>query len=123
MNVRENVQFALMCIQELDHRAETPLLPLEISRLQGVPLEDCLAILKRLHVAGVVRSSPEGRFALVRPAGELTALEVLQALWTPLEEKPIFRMMVGGSRGVRVRKTLEAVRKLQDREGCSDVNE
>jgi len=113
MENRQDVQFALLCLEELDQPYTRALSPLDLSRRLGVHLAACESILGRLSRAGLIEHRPEGTVRLCRPVEEVTALEVLQAVWAPQEKQTTFRMLVGKDRGRAVRKTLEFVRSDQ----------
>ena len=103
-----SVQYALMCLQELNQRHSEALSPQDISARQGIPLPECEEILHRLEEAGFVDSPEKRHFALLRPLEELKALEVLQALWAPRKSATAFKMLFQSGRPA-LRKTLEAV--------------
>jgi DNA-binding IscR family transcriptional regulator len=75
------VPMAMACLQELDSDPNGALTPEEISRRQGVPLEECLYILRQFEEAGILRRQAGDRLELARAPEELTALDILQALW------------------------------------------
>ncbi len=77
MNQSLMVHYAVACLEGLD----VPRAPRDLSRSQKMPLEDCLQILRQFEAAGLVRENAEGSFERTRSIEELTALEVLQALW------------------------------------------
>ena len=84
------VHYAVACLEGL----ETPLAPRDLSRSQDVPLEECLQILRQFEAAGLVRENALGTFERTRSIEQVTALEVLQALWSSPSGKTI-RMLYG----------------------------
>jgi DNA-binding IscR family transcriptional regulator len=108
MNNRMTVQYALLCLQELDQHHSEALAPHVISARQGIPLPECEGILHRLEEAGLIDSPENEHFALTRPIEELKALEILQALCVPQKKAPAFRILYQSERPA-LRKTLEAV--------------
>lgn len=77
MNHSQLASYAVACLEGLDH----PQAPRELSRSQHVPFEDCLAILERLEAAGLVRENAQGLIEVCVALEQITALEVLQAVW------------------------------------------
>ena len=77
MNQSRMVHYAVACLEGLD----IPLAPRDLSRSQKVPFEDCLHILEQFEAAGLVRKNAKGLVERNCSIEELTALEVLQALW------------------------------------------
>jgi DNA-binding IscR family transcriptional regulator len=108
MNSTITVQYALLCIQELNQGNAKPLTPRDISARQGIPLPECEGILQRLEAAGVIDCPETGSFALTRPIEDLKVLEILQALWEPQKKAPAFKVLFQSERPA-LRKTLEAV--------------
>ncbi len=102
------VQFAAMCLHALDANPGKALSPKEISRYEGVPIRDCQKIIRQLNRAGIVKFVDRTSVQLLRPVEEITALELLEALWAREVTLPEFLMLVGG-RGMRLEKTLEAI--------------
>jgi len=92
MNESRMVHYAVACLEGLD----IPLAPRDLSRAQKVPLEDCLHILRQFESAGLVRENAQGAFERNCSIERLSALEVLQALWSAPREKAI-RMLYGTS--------------------------
>ena len=92
MNNSSMVQFAVACLEGL----ASPASPRDLSRSQQVPLEECLFILRQFESAGIVRENAQGLIERTRSIEELTALEVLQALWSSTQEAAI-RMLYGNS--------------------------
>jgi DNA-binding IscR family transcriptional regulator len=101
MNHLQDVQYALMCLDELGHHAHRPIAASEVGRRQGVPWPDCLSILRRLGQAGIVAWADRDQVILNRSSEDVTALELLQALWTPEQPRREFRMTWGGRRTAR----------------------
>jgi DNA-binding IscR family transcriptional regulator len=112
MNSPIAVQYALMCLQELDQRNSEALSPQDISARQGIPLPECEGILHRLEEAGLVDCPEKTHFALTRPIEELKVLEILQALWAPQNKVTAFKILFQ-SQPPALRKTLEAVSSAQ----------
>lgn len=114
MNSAKSVQYALMCLEALERHGSESLSAQAISREQGIPLPECQVILRCLEVAGIVVLSAQ-KYKLGRSTTELTALEVLQALWTlPAPEKavPAFQLLYGPNRGTDFRRTLHAAGRI-----------
>ena len=78
MNHSLMVHYAVACLEGLD----IPQVPQELSRAQNVPIDDCMRILDQLESAGLVRKTERGSFERTCSIHQLTALEVLQALWS-----------------------------------------
>src|SRR5450755_2498912 len=57
MNHQLTVQYALMCLRELEEHGHEAVSSKEISDKQGVPLPECEDILERLADSGIVRPS------------------------------------------------------------------
>ncbi len=108
MNSPLRVQYALMCLQELDQHHSEALAPQEISARQGIPLPECEGILHRLQEAGVIECPGQERFALSRPIEDVKALEIMQALSAPKQKDPAFKILFQSGRPA-LRKTLEVV--------------
>jgi hypothetical protein len=90
MNQSLMVHYAVACLEGLD----VPRAPRDLSRSQKMPLEDCLHILRQFEAAGLVRENAQGSFERMRSMEALTALEVLQALWSAPSGTTI-RMLYG----------------------------
>jgi DNA-binding IscR family transcriptional regulator len=115
MTSQLHVQYAVMCLQELDRRNSSYLDVQKISREGGIPQADCREVLKRLHAAGIIDAGTGQTFALRQPLESLTALQVIQAIWTTApKEAPAFRMLIAPEDGA-LRKTLEAVGAARSR--------
>src|SRR5665213_682557 len=84
------VHYAVACLEGL----HSPATPRDLSRSQRVPLEECLHILRQLESAGIVRENAQGLIERTCSIEELTALQVLQALWSPPTAAAI-RMLYG----------------------------
>ncbi len=78
MNQSRMVHYAVACLEGLD----IPLAPRDLSRSQEVPLEECLHILRQFEAAGLVRENAQGLLERICSIEQVTALEVLQALWS-----------------------------------------
>jgi DNA-binding IscR family transcriptional regulator len=109
MSNQHVVQFAVMCLQALDDGAGIAMSPQDISKAKGVPVQECQRILHRFQEAGIVQFTKTGKVSLLRPVEELTAVEILDALWALETSSPSFQMLVGGNRGIRLRATLDCV--------------
>ena len=106
MNSTLSVQQALMCLEALEHH---PGLSLHhIARQKGVPFADCRALLARLETTGIVLRRESGAYHLARALAEFTALDILQALWTPVASRPAFQLLYGPARGAPFVRTLQA---------------
>ena len=77
MNQSRMVHYAVACLEGLD----IPMAPRDLSRSQKVPFEDCLHILQQFEAAGLVRKNAQGLIERRCSIEEVTALDVLQALW------------------------------------------
>jgi DNA-binding IscR family transcriptional regulator len=110
MNHREIVQIAVRCLAELEGRPHHSASFKEISRKQGIPLAECVRVLRQLYAAGIVTLEEAGKVTLQRSMDELTALDILQAVWAKNRIRPAFQMWVGADRGPAAHKTLEFVR-------------
>jgi len=97
---QRTVQVAVMCLQELDAQAGKALSSREISQRRGISLSECTSILQRLSRAGIVELATTGLAVLRRPVEELTALDILQAVWNQTKKQSTFEMMVGHSQAV-----------------------
>jgi len=122
MNTQQTVQYAVMCLQALDENAGKPMSLQEISQRQGVPMAECQDIVRHLSEAGIVTLAGPGRVVLLRPVEELTALEILEAVWSSSNPPPAFRMLVGGSRGARLKTTLQIVARAQSESESDSIN-
>ena len=111
MNPTQIVQFAVLCLTELDAHQGKAVSCEEISLRQGIPLPECIHIIRRFQHAGIVDVVMPGRVLLRRPVEELTALEIVEAVWAKEDARTPFRMLLGGDRGLACRKTLEYVRR------------
>jgi DNA-binding IscR family transcriptional regulator len=121
MNHQEVVQYAVLCLRALEDHAGEKLTVKQISRLQGVPVEECQRILGRLCNAGIVELVGPGLVQLAKPVDEITAIELLEAVWAPEEAMPEFRMLVGGTRGYRLETTLRVIAAIgAENEACHD---
>lgn len=107
MNNPITVQYAMMCLQELDDTAKA-LSPQDISRRQGIPLTECEGILNRLELAGLVDSPTKEQFVLAKPIQEFKVLDILEALWAPQKKETTFKILFQAGKPA-LRKTLEAV--------------
>jgi DNA-binding IscR family transcriptional regulator len=112
------VQYAVLCLEALDSCEGQPLSIQELSQSQGVPFADCVHLVHRLSQAGIVEVTPAGAVALLRPVEELTALEILQALWKRKVAPMVVQMLVGG-RGLRAHLTRAFVQGTQGTEVCN----
>ena len=110
MKSQLDLHHALMCLQALDAERERALSAMDISRRQGVPVEECRLLLGRLSDAGLIETDEKERFRLGRDLSDLTALEVVQAVTAASPKAPRFRLWFGADRRLGLQKTLEAVR-------------
>ncbi|SRR5258708_4893676 len=120
MNPKRIVQFAVLCLELLDSGVGKPMSYQEISRKLGIPLNECERVLRCLSHAGIVKFAEGSGVILLRPVEEITALEILEAVWAPEETRCAFQMLVGAERGPALRKTLEFVRRIQ-RDGKDSI--
>jgi DNA-binding IscR family transcriptional regulator len=112
MNSRQTVQHALMCLEAFELHSTESLSSEDISHLQGIPRAQCHAILARLEAGGIVRRLGPDAYRLERPLGELTAFEILEALWAPVEKQPVFKLLFGPAQGPALKRTLRAAGRL-----------
>jgi len=112
MNNQQSVQQALMCLEALEAHSAESLSSQDISRLQGVPHAQCVVILTRLEAGGIVRCIGPDAYRLERPLGEMTAFEILEALWAPVEKQPVFQLLFGPAKGPAFKRTLQAAGRL-----------
>lgn len=89
-----------------------PLASHQIAKAKGIPERFLLKILKPLVAAGILRSTkgPHGGYTLARPAGDITMLEVIEAVEGPIRGQVAFAAP-DGARGLN--------RKLD--QVCADV--
>src|SRR5882724_4107140 len=90
MNKSHMVHYAVACLEGL----EFPTTPRDLSRSQRVPLEECLHILQQFEAAGLVRESGDECYKRTCSVEQVTALQVLQALWSVPQSKAL-RMLFG----------------------------
>jgi hypothetical protein len=90
MNQSHMVHYAVACLEGL----EFPTTPRDLSRSQRIPLEECRHILRQFEAAGLVRESGDECYERTCSVEQVTALEVLQALWSAVSRKAI-RMLFG----------------------------
>ncbi len=108
MNNSQTVRYALMCLQAWDIQEGKPLSAKDISRQQGVPMDQCLNVLVRLERAGVLSAPQTGRYVLVRPLGEFSALEIVEALAPAPKAPPAFASLYAATRGATRQTHLAA---------------
>src|SRR5436305_1682186 len=109
MNQQQVIQFAVRCLSELDAQAGEAISYHEIARRLGIPLMDCVRVLRSLINAGIVRLASAGLVRLSRPIEELTALEIVDAVWAKADKAAAFQMLVGANQSMECRKTLEII--------------
>jgi DNA-binding IscR family transcriptional regulator len=112
MNNRTLIQYAVMCLQELDQHTHQFLSSRDISKNQGIPRTDCDAVLQRLALAGLIESAEAGQFSLRTPIEDLKALDIIQAVSTPVTVQPAFKLLFSAQK-TALRKTLETTRWAQ----------
>ena len=122
MNQRQTVQIALLCLEALSQTSQKNMTPQDLSRQQGLPLPVCLSTVYRLIQAGIVELREDGSLHLCRSLEDLTALEILNAVWASEKKQPAFRMLVGGKRAGVLQKTLEWIHAEQARKTDSYIN-
>src|SRR4051812_17898483 len=106
MDPRQSVQIALLCLKGLDQAAHQQTTVKDLSREQGLSLPLCITTMTRLSEAGIVELFKDGSLRLCRPLDEVTALEILQALWAPAKREPAFRLLLGKNAQGALQKTL-----------------
>lgn len=82
MRLSARSEYGLLALIDIASAGDVPLATRELAESRGIPsafLEQLLADLRR---AGLVRAQrgPRGGFTLTRSAGEITALEIVEAL-------------------------------------------
>ena len=101
MNTKQReVQLAVMCLQELDAQAGKGMTFREISERRNIPMADCTSVIQRLCAAGIVDLTSADRVVLKRPVDQLTALDILQAIWKQAIS-PNFQTLIGTSDALR----------------------
>jgi len=95
MNHQRVVQLAVICLQELDEHAGQAVSFQEISQRRGIPLPECAHVIRQLSKAGIVDLADDDQAVLRRDIEELTALEILQAMWAPAIDSPAFQFVLG----------------------------
>lgn len=113
MKSQQLMQYAVLCLQALDANEGKPLSLLDLSHTQGVPFPTCVRLIHRLNKAGIVEVSG-GAVILRRPVEELTALEIVQAVWSAPEQQDRVRILVGGTRGLRSEITWSYLRAAEN---------
>jgi Rrf2 family transcriptional regulator, cysteine metabolism repressor len=91
MQVARKAEYALRAVLELALReAEGPCRIADIAEAQGVPHRFLEAIVNQLRHAGITQSvrGAEGGYLLARPAEEISAKEVIEAIQGPLTLVP-----------------------------------
>ncbi len=78
MNNSVMVRYAVACLEGLDR----PVSSGDLSRSTDVPLPECLQLVRQFKAVGLVQETAEGLFSRTCAMEELTALQVLQAIWT-----------------------------------------
>jgi hypothetical protein len=92
MNHSVMVRYAVACLEGL----ESPVALRDLSQTQHVPLEDCQHIVRQFESAGIVRENERGLIERTCSIEDLTALQILQALWSSPSRTAI-RMLYGKS--------------------------
>ena len=112
MKSRQTLQYAVMCLQELDQHIAQFMSSHEISKRQGIPQAVCEAVLTCLAQAGIIESSEVNQYRLCVPAEEVKVLALLEALSAPVPDQPVFKVLYAAQKTAR-RHTLEIVRWAQ----------
>ena len=112
MKNQQTIQYAVMCLQELDSHPSEFLSSHDISRSQGIPLTYCNVILEQFTQAGLIEASGSKHYRLLVPVEELKVLEILQALSTPVRAQPAFKLLFVAQK-IAIRKTVETLRWSQ----------
>ena len=90
MNISSRCEYACRAMVELarHHHKEKPVTAVHIAERRGIPEKYLVHILLQLKRAGLVRSirGAQGGYLLTRPAGEVTLLDVVQAIDGPILE-------------------------------------
>jgi DNA-binding IscR family transcriptional regulator len=111
MNKTEIVELALKILTELD-RDERRTIPVEVLSRE-LETGDISTLINRLSVAGIVTLGPGREVSLNCPLDNLTALDVLQAVWGKPAERQAIRVLYGAS------VTFAVPFGLQDSEGSN----
>ena len=87
VHIPAKVDYGMRALLELAS-AEGPVTGESLARAQGLPVKFLAAIMNDLRRAGLVHSQRglEGGYRLGRPAGQITAADVMRALDGPLAE-------------------------------------
>jgi Rrf2 family protein len=77
-----SVEYSLHCLLWLAASGDTPMSSRELAELQGVSPSFLAKIFPKLEKAGIVAASEgvRGGYRLARPAGEITVLEIVDAV-------------------------------------------
>jgi Rrf2 family protein len=99
-----------------EHSTGTPIQGRDIAESCGIPPGHLLKILQQLVRAQVLSSErgPAGGFILRKPAGEITLLEIVEAIEGPINGDLLLRNMAAGAEQTRARleKTCQDVARF-----------
>ncbi len=87
MKISRSTGYALVAVGFIaQNYKDSAVLAARVSKEYGIPLEYLLKILQQLVRANVLRSKrgPRGGFFLSRPAGEITMLQIIEAVDGPM---------------------------------------
>lgn len=91
MKLSRSTEYALTALDYMVHHAPgEPITARTIAQHQRVPLGYLLKIMQQLVRANILLSSrgPQGGFTLARPPGDITLLEIIQAIEGPILASP-----------------------------------
>ena len=108
MNHRRTVQLALLCLKELNSQSNQWLSLHEISHRLGIPLGDCVSLLERLQLAGIVAVREPQEALLLCPLEDLSELEIVEAVWSVPKKTVAFKLLFSSQPGLGITKSLEA---------------
>lgn len=82
ISITSKSRYAVVALAELARHPDLPVSAGAIAERRGMPVQFLEQLLSSLRRAGLVTShrGAKGGYTLVRPAGEITVLEVVQAL-------------------------------------------
>lgn len=103
MNPQKLARYAALCVEELDAHSGNPLSVQDISLRKGIPLSECKSVFHALSQAGIIRLVAAEHAVLLRQ--DVTALELVQAVWAKASAQQDFQMLFGGHHGKTMQTT------------------